>query len=68
MPGTIHVGASGYSYPHWREVFYPRGLAQTRWLDPYATVSRAGGLNAGHAGQTLPSSRAIMRGGSSRGR
>jgi len=34
--GAIYVGTSGYSYLHWREVFYPRGLPQARWLEHYA--------------------------------
>jgi uncharacterized protein YecE (DUF72 family) len=35
--GKILVGTSGYSYPHWREVIYPEGLPQGRWLEHYAT-------------------------------
>ena len=34
--GKILVGTSGYSYTHWREVFYPKGLPQERWLAHYA--------------------------------
>ena len=34
--GKIYVGTSGYSYPHWREVFYPKGVPQGRWLEHYA--------------------------------
>jgi len=30
------VGTSGWQYPHWRETFYPRGVAQSRWLEHYA--------------------------------
>ena len=30
------VGTSGWQYRHWRETFYPRGLAQGRWLEFYA--------------------------------
>jgi len=37
MPqGTIHIGTSGWVYPHWRGVFYPEGLAQRSWLEYYA--------------------------------
>jgi uncharacterized protein YecE (DUF72 family) len=32
----IYVGTSGWQYRHWRERFYPKGLAQTRWLPYYA--------------------------------
>lgn len=30
------VGTSGYSYPHWKEVFYPSGLSSSKWLGYYA--------------------------------
>jgi uncharacterized protein YecE (DUF72 family) len=30
------IGTSGWQYRHWRTAFYPRGLAQTRWLEYYA--------------------------------
>jgi uncharacterized protein YecE (DUF72 family) len=31
------IGCSGFSYSHWKDgVFYPRGLAQRRWLEYYA--------------------------------
>jgi uncharacterized protein YecE (DUF72 family) len=29
------IGTSGYSYKHWKGVFYPSGLPQTRWLEFY---------------------------------
>jgi uncharacterized protein YecE (DUF72 family) len=29
---TVRVGTSGWSYPHWREVFYPPGLPARRQL------------------------------------
>jgi uncharacterized protein YecE (DUF72 family) len=32
----ILVGTSGWQYRHWRERFYPRGVAQVRWLEWYA--------------------------------
>ena len=31
----IYVGTSGWSYLHWKKVFYPEGLTQTRWLEHY---------------------------------
>lgn len=30
------IGTSGWQYRHWRETFYPRGLAQKTWLEYYA--------------------------------
>jgi len=32
----VHVGCSGWVYPHWRERIYPQGLPQRRWLAHYA--------------------------------
>ena len=32
----VKVGTSGWSYPHWRCVFYPERLPQKRWLEFYA--------------------------------
>ncbi len=32
----IHVGTSGWQYADWRDVLYPKGLAQQRWLERYA--------------------------------
>ena len=30
------IGTSGWQYAHWRDTFYPRGVAQARWLEFYA--------------------------------
>lgn len=32
----IHIGTSGWTYPHWRGVFYPENLPQSRWLAFYS--------------------------------
>ena len=32
----VHIGCSGWVYPHWRERLYPKGLPQRRWLSHYA--------------------------------
>jgi uncharacterized protein YecE (DUF72 family) len=32
----VHIGCSGWVYPHWRERFYPRDVPQRAWLDYYA--------------------------------
>jgi uncharacterized protein YecE (DUF72 family) len=29
------IGCSGFHYKHWKEVFYPKGLPQTKWFDFY---------------------------------
>jgi uncharacterized protein YecE (DUF72 family) len=33
VSARIRIGLSGWKYPHWRRVFYPRGLAQRRELE-----------------------------------
>jgi len=29
------IGCSGFYYKHWKELFYPSGLAQNKWFDYY---------------------------------
>ena len=36
--GHVRIGCSGWQYRHWRGVFYPADLPQSRWLEHYATV------------------------------
>ena len=31
-----HIGCSGFYYREWREIFYPKGLAQRKWFNYYA--------------------------------
>jgi uncharacterized protein YecE (DUF72 family) len=31
-----YIGTSGWHYDHWREVFYPTGLAKSKWLEFYS--------------------------------
>lgn len=33
MTARIRIGVSGWTYPHWRSVFYPKGLPQRRELE-----------------------------------
>jgi len=35
---TVRIGCSGWNYADWREVVYPKGLGQSRWLEHYATL------------------------------
>lgn len=37
QPGRILIGTSGWSYAHWREIFYPREVAARDYLSFYAT-------------------------------
>jgi uncharacterized protein YecE (DUF72 family) len=32
----IRIGCSGWAYKHWRGLFYPEGVPQTRWFARYA--------------------------------
>lgn len=43
--GTLCVGTSGFSYAHWRGLFYPPSLDRRDWLRHYATVFDAVELN-----------------------
>ncbi len=36
VKGQIHIGTSGWVYPHWKGLFYPVGYPQRRWLEYYA--------------------------------
>ena len=44
--GKVWVGTSGYSYQHWKEIFYPKGLAQSKWLEFYAQHFECVEINA----------------------
>jgi uncharacterized protein YecE (DUF72 family) len=34
----VHIGCSGWNYPHWRERVYPQGVPARRWLAHYAEL------------------------------
>jgi len=36
MKSGIHIGTSGWSYRHWKDLFYPPRLKTTEWLQFYA--------------------------------
>jgi len=33
---SVHIGTSGWHYPHWRDLFYPPRLPSHDWLPYYA--------------------------------
>jgi len=35
MDRQIRVGTSGWTYPHWKNVFYPAAWKKSRWLEYY---------------------------------
>src|ERR1700722_2040594 len=39
------VGTSGWQYAYWKEAFYPADVAQSRWLEYYATRFRVVEVN-----------------------
>ncbi|MGH3132160.1 MAG: DUF72 domain-containing protein [Gaiellaceae bacterium] len=45
MP-EARIGCSGWNYEHWRDLFYPRGLPASRWLEHYAQTFDTVELNA----------------------
>jgi uncharacterized protein YecE (DUF72 family) len=36
MVQKINIGTSGWSYKHWKDDFYPKGVAQKNWLSYYS--------------------------------
>jgi uncharacterized protein YecE (DUF72 family) len=53
----IYVGTSGYSYKHWKNLFYPEGLRPNEWLKFYSTRFKSLELN--NTFYRLPSEAAI---------
>jgi uncharacterized protein YecE (DUF72 family) len=46
MTPKIRIGTSGWSYPHWKELFYPQDCRQSQWLEFYAEHFDTVELNA----------------------
>lgn len=36
MKHRLFIGTSGWNYNHWKNVFYPQGLAAAKWLEYYS--------------------------------
>jgi uncharacterized protein YecE (DUF72 family) len=36
MAGRVFIGTSGFNYKDWKEIFYPKGTPQKKWLAFYA--------------------------------
>lgn len=45
MSAKFYIGTSGYSYGHWRGVFYPPELSQKKWLEYYCQFFNTVELN-----------------------
>ena len=61
MTAQIRIGVSGWTYPHWRSVFYPRGLTQRRELEFASRAFDALELNGSFYSLQRPSSYARWR-------
>ena len=46
MVQGIHIGTSGWSYKHWKDEFYPKGLKQTEWLSYYTRIFKTTEINS----------------------
>lgn len=53
-----YVGTSGWHYEHWRDEFYPEGLAKARWLEFYSQHFSTVELN--NSFYQLPSEKAFI--------
>jgi uncharacterized protein YecE (DUF72 family) len=43
--GKVHIGTSGWSYKHWKDLFYPHKLRTADWLKYYATQFQSTEIN-----------------------
>lgn len=41
----LFIGTSGWNYPHWQNIFYPKDLSQSKWLQHYTKFFNAVELN-----------------------
>ena len=57
MGPKYHIGTSGWVYPHWRDVFYPPKLPQSKWLEFYTRHFHTVELN--NSFYRLPSEKAF---------
>jgi uncharacterized protein YecE (DUF72 family) len=46
MMSNIFVGTSGFSYPSWKDDFYPHGLTSSKWFSHYCTQFNTLELNS----------------------
>jgi uncharacterized protein YecE (DUF72 family) len=46
MSGSIHIGTSGFSYKHWKGLFYPEGVKPSQYLAYYAQHFSTTEINA----------------------
>jgi uncharacterized protein YecE (DUF72 family) len=61
VTARIRIGLSGWTYPHWRGVFYPKGLVQRRELEYASRAFDALEINGSFYSLQRPSSYARWR-------
>lgn len=59
MKGQCLIGTSGWVYPHWRGIFYPPSLPQSRWFEHYSQHFSTVEIN--YSFYRLPSEEAFRR-------
>jgi uncharacterized protein YecE (DUF72 family) len=42
---AIHIGTSGWSYQHWKQLYYPLDLSEAKWLEFYAETFKVSEIN-----------------------
>jgi uncharacterized protein YecE (DUF72 family) len=64
LPGgaRLFLGTSGYSFPHWRGVFYPERIAGKDWLRYYALKFNSVEINSTYYGILSEKAAAAMAG------
>jgi len=58
LKGKIHIGTSGWSYKHWKGIFYPPKLKTTEWISFYCHHFNATEINGSF--YKLPSAETVI--------
>jgi uncharacterized protein YecE (DUF72 family) len=58
LKSSIHIGTSGWSYKHWKGVFYPAKLKTAEWITFYAQQFKATEINGSF--YKLPSKETVI--------
>jgi uncharacterized protein YecE (DUF72 family) len=58
MKDHIHIGTSGWSYKHWKGIFYPPKLKPPEWIDFYASHFKITEINGSF--YKLPSKETVI--------
>jgi uncharacterized protein YecE (DUF72 family) len=59
MQGKIHIGTSGWSYKHWKGIFYPPKVKAADWLSFYAETFKTTEINGSF--YRLPSEETVIK-------